>query len=106
MERYDVYLHNIPKVSEDGMKSLPIEPPRAPKELSDLEEASRYAAAHKDEFERVVVIRTVDDKQKMVARYMDGEEIEVVVEEEPEAEEPAAAEEPEPAAAEAETPAE
>ena len=77
MEKYEVFLHNIPKVSEDGMKSLPIEPPRAPREFSDLEEARKYGAEHKDAFERVVVIRSVDEKQKMVMRWMDGEEIEV-----------------------------
>ncbi len=86
MERHDVYLHNIPKVSEDGTKSLPITPRRDPQEFSELEEAQKYAAGHKDEFERVVVIRTVDDKQKMIMRFMDGEEIEVQVEEESETE--------------------
>ncbi len=81
MGRYDVYLHNIPKVSEDGMKALPIEPPRDPTEFSDPEEARKYAAEHKDEYERAVVIRTVGEKQKMVSRWMDGEEIEVPAEE-------------------------
>ena len=28
MEQYDVYLHDVPKVSEDGKKSLPIKPHR------------------------------------------------------------------------------
>ena len=73
MERYDVYLHNVPKVSEDG-KVVPIAPHRT-QEFSQLEEARKSAAEHKDEFDRVVVIRTVDDKQKMVERYMDGEHI-------------------------------
>ena len=82
MERYDVSLPNIPKVSEAGTTSLPIEPHREPKEFSELAEAQEYAAGHKDEFERVVVIRTVDEKQKMVMRFMDGEEIEMEVEEE------------------------
>lgn len=76
MERYDVYLHDVPKVSEDGKKALPIKPHRT-EEFSDLEAASTHAAENKEEFERVTVIRTADNKQKMVARYMDGEEIEV-----------------------------
>ncbi len=80
MERFDVYLHDVPKVSDDGRKSLPIQPHRT-EEFSDLEAARQHAAEHKDAFDRVVVIRTADDKQKMVMRYMDGEEIEVAPEE-------------------------
>ncbi len=86
MEQYHVYLHDVPKVSEDGKKSLPIKPHRT-EELSELEAARKLAAEHKDEFDRVVVIRAVDDKQKMVMRFMDGEEIEVAQEEEAETEE-------------------
>ena len=81
MEQYGVYLHNVPKVSEDGKKSLPINPHRT-EEFSDMEAASQHARDHKDEFDRVVVIRTADEKQKMVMRFMDGEEIEVAQEEE------------------------
>ncbi len=80
MEQYDVYLHDIPKVSEDGKKSLPIKPHRI-EQFPELEAARKHAAEHKDEFDRATVIRTVDDKQKMVMRYMDGEEIEVAQEE-------------------------
>ncbi len=79
MERYDVYLHDVPKVSEDGKKALPIKPHRT-EEFAELEAARTHAAEHKDEFERVTVIRTADEKQKMVLRYMDGEEIEVAEE--------------------------
>ncbi len=81
MEQYDVYLHDVPRVSEDGKKSLPIKPHRT-EQFSELEAASQHAAEHKDDFDRVTVIRTVDGKQKMVLRYMDGEEIEVAPEEE------------------------
>ena len=100
MEQYNVYLHDVPKVSEDGKKSLPIKEHRT-EEFSDLDAAGKHATEHKDAFDRVVVIRTAEDKQKMVMRYMDGEEIEVAAEEEPSAteEEPSAAEE-EPSAAE------
>ena len=70
MERYEVFLHNVPVV-KDG-KSVPIEPYRT-QELSELEEARKFAAAHKDEYDRVVVMRTVDEKQRMMERYIDGE---------------------------------
>ena len=80
MEQYDVYSHDVPKVSEDGKKSLPIKPHRT-EQFSELDAAAKHAAEHKDEFDRVTVIRTVDEKQKMVMRYMDGEEIEVATEE-------------------------
>ncbi len=83
MEQYDAYLHDIPKVSDDGKKSLPIKPHRT-EQFSELDAAAKHAAEHKDEFDRVTVIRTVDDKQKMVLRYMDGEAIEVAPEEEEE----------------------
>ncbi len=85
MEQYDVYLHDVPKVSEDGKKSLPIKPHRT-EQFSELEAASKHAAEHKDAFDRVTVIRTADDKQKMVLRYMDGEEIEVAQEDQEAAE--------------------
>ena len=72
MERYDVYLHNVPKVA-DG-KVVPIEPHRT-HEFSELEEARGCAVEHKDAFERVVVMRTADDQQQMIERYIDGEHI-------------------------------
>lgn len=72
--KYDVYLHNVPKVSEDGMKSLPIAPFQT-KEFTDLEEAQKFAADQKDKFDRVVIVRLRDEKQRMIERYMDGEHI-------------------------------
>ena len=72
MERYDVYLHNVPVV-KDG-KSVPIEPHRV-QEFSELEEAKKFAAEHKDDYDRVVVMRTADEKQRMVERYNDGEHV-------------------------------
>ena len=58
----------------------PIKPHRT-EQFAESDAAAKHAAEHKDEFDRVTVIRTVDDKQKMVMRYMDGEEIEVAPEE-------------------------
>lgn len=79
MEQYNVYLHNVPKVGEDG-KVVPINPPQT-KDFSQLEDASKFAAEKKDEFERVNVIYTTDDKQQLIERFMDGEHIVVEVKE-------------------------
>lgn len=71
MERYDVYMHNVPKVSEDGQKVIPIEGHQK-KDFTALEEAQKCAADNKDKFERVVLIRTVEEKQRLIERYIDG----------------------------------
>ena len=80
MEKFDVYLYNIPKVSEDGMKSLPIEPHRT-QEFSGLDEAKKFGAEQKGNYDRVVLIQTTrkDDakeeelgEQKMIERYIEG----------------------------------
>ena len=89
--KYDVLLHNVPKVSEDGTKSLPIAAFQT-KEFSDLEEAQKFAAEQKDKFDRVVVMRTRNEKQRMMERYMDGEHIINDKPEEPEEEAAPAAE--------------
>ena len=73
MARYDVYLHNIPLVGEDG-KPIPIDPHRS-EQLSELADAKKCAAEHKDTFARVVVMETEDDKQEMIERYFDGEHV-------------------------------
>ena len=68
---YEVYLHNVPKVSEDGMQAIPV-PPSQKKVFDDLEEAQRFAAEQKDQFERVMLMRNDDEGQKLIERYMDG----------------------------------
>lgn len=73
METYTVYMNNVPKVSEDG-KPIPIAPHRS-QEFSELEEAQSFAAQHKDDFERVTLMRLSEDKKRMIERYMDGEHI-------------------------------
>ena len=73
MENYKVYMHNLPKVSEDGKESLPIDPHRAPQEFSDVDEAKKYAAENKDEFNRVILIKEADEKQEKIERYIDGQ---------------------------------
>lgn len=70
MDRYDVYLHNVPKVSDDG-KVIPIAPHRT-EQFEQLEAAQKLAAEQKDAFERVVLIHQAD-KPKLVERYIDGE---------------------------------
>lgn len=72
MENYKVYMHNLPKVSEDGKESLPIEPHGTPQEFSDLNEAKKCAADNKSKFDRVIVIKEVDEKQEKMERYIDG----------------------------------
>lgn len=68
---YDVFLYNVPKVSEDGEKAIPV-PPSETQELDDLEAAKKLAAEKKDQFDRVVVIHREDDKQQKVERYIEG----------------------------------
>ena len=88
MDKYEVYLHNVPKVSEDG-KVVPIAPHKT-QEFSDLGEAQKFAADHQNKFDRVVVIGVEENKPTMLERYMDGEH--TVIErkaKEPEAEAPA-----------------
>lgn len=70
MERYDVYMYNVPKVGPDD-KVIPIDPPQT-EEFPSLEEAQKFAAQHKGKFERITLIRTQDDKQRMLERYTDG----------------------------------
>ena len=73
MEQYEVYLHNVPKVSEEG-NVIPIEPHQT-QDFPALEEAQKFAAEQKDKFERVVVMQKADDKQTLIERYIDGEHV-------------------------------
>jgi hypothetical protein len=70
---YEVYLYAIPKVSEDGLKSLPI-PESKKQEFGAIDEAQQFAAGQKDKFDRVVVMESGEGGQKLVARYMDGQQ--------------------------------
>ena len=71
MERYNVYMYNIPKVGEDG-KPVSVNPHQT-QEFSQLGDATKHATEHKDEFDRVVVMRTVEEEQKLIERFIDGE---------------------------------
>jgi len=68
---FEVYLYNVPKVSEDGKKALPI-PEHQTQEFDDLEKASKFAADNKDKFDRVVLMRHDAEEQKLVKRYTEG----------------------------------
>jgi hypothetical protein len=69
---FEVYLYNIPKVSEDGKQVIPV-PDNRMEEFAGLEEARKFAAEHKDKFDRVVLMRKDDEGQKMLERYVDGQ---------------------------------
>jgi hypothetical protein len=68
---YKVYLYNIPKVSEDGKQSIPV-PGSQVKEFNEVEDAEIFAAEHKNNFDRVMLMQEYNEEQKIVARYVDG----------------------------------
>ncbi len=72
MSKYEVFLYNVPKVNEDGTKSLPIDPHKY-QEFSSEEEAQKCSDENKGKFDRVVLIHTDDENaQKMIKRYQLG----------------------------------
>jgi hypothetical protein len=68
---YKVYLYNIPKVSEDGKQAIPVADGRV-KEFDGADGAMTFAAEHKNNFDRVVLMQEDGEGQKIVVRYMDG----------------------------------
>jgi len=72
---YDVFLYSIPKVSEDGKESLPV-PDSRRQDFATMEDAGRFAADHKDQYDRVVIMDNGNDGQKLVGRYIDGKQAE------------------------------
>lgn len=68
---YEVFLYNVPKVSEDGEKAIPV-PPCKTERFDDVDAAKKLAADSKDEFDRVVLMSVTDEKQEMVERYVEG----------------------------------
>jgi hypothetical protein len=69
---YEVYLYNIPKVSEDGERTIPVPDSRV-KEFANVDDARRFAAEHKNNFNRIVLMQKDDEGQKMIMRYVDGQ---------------------------------
>jgi hypothetical protein len=68
---YKVYLYNIPKVSEDGKQSIPV-PDSQVKEFNENDDAKMFAAEHKNNFDRVVLMREDNEGQRVIVRYVDG----------------------------------
>jgi len=68
---YEVYLYNIPKVSEDGKQSIPV-PDGQVKEFADVDNAKSFASDHKNKYDRVVLMQKDEEGQKMVERYVEG----------------------------------
>jgi hypothetical protein len=66
-------MYNIPRVSED-QKVIPTDPHRT-QEFSELEKAKEFAADHKSQFDRIVVMQVTESEQQLVERYTDGEHI-------------------------------
>jgi hypothetical protein len=69
---YEIYLYNVPKVSEDGKQAIPV-PDSQMKEFADIDDARKFASEHKSEFDRVVLMQKDEEGQKMIERYVDGQ---------------------------------
>ncbi len=69
---FEVYLYNIPKVTEDGELPVPV-PDCQVKEFASADEAQKFAAENKDKFDRAVLMRKDDEGQKLVERYIEGQ---------------------------------
>ena len=68
---YKVYLYNIPKVSEDGKQVVPV-PDSQVKEFDGVDDAKMFAAEHKNNFDRIVLMQEDGEGQKTVMRYADS----------------------------------
>jgi len=68
---YEIYLYNIPKVSDDGKQAIPV-PGSQVKEFAGVDDAREFADQNKNKYDRVVVMQKDDDGQKMIERYADG----------------------------------
>lgn len=68
---YEIYLYNIPRVSEDGERAIPV-PDSRMREFADIDDARKFAVEHKDKFDRVVLMQKDDEGQKLIERYVDG----------------------------------
>jgi hypothetical protein len=69
---YKVYLYNIPKVSEDNKKAIPI-PDSQVKEFEGVDDAKIFAAERKNSFDRIVLMQEDNEGQKIVVRYIDAQ---------------------------------
>jgi uncharacterized protein YbdZ (MbtH family) len=60
---YKVYFYNIPKVSQDGKQSIPV-PASQVKKFNGIDDAKMFAAEHKNDFDRVVLMQEDNEEQK------------------------------------------
>jgi hypothetical protein len=68
---YEVLLYNIPKVSEDGKKVIPV-PDSETKSFTEEADAKKYAQEKKDVFDRVALLKVDEEGPKLIERYSDG----------------------------------
>ena len=61
------------RIDDEG-KSIPGEPAQT-REFAQLDEAQNFAADRKGDFDRIVLIRTSGDEQKLIERFRDAERI-------------------------------
>jgi hypothetical protein len=68
---YKVYSYNVPKVSEEGKQAIPV-PDSQVNDFDIVDDAKIFAAEHKNNFDRVVLMQEDNEGQKMVVRYVGG----------------------------------
>jgi hypothetical protein len=68
---YKVYSYNVPAISEDGKQAIPV-PDSQVNEFDIVDDAKIFAAEHKNNFDRVVLMQEDTEGQNMVVRYVDG----------------------------------
>ena len=68
---YKVYSYNVPKVSEEGKQAIPV-PDSQVNEFDIVDDAKIFAAEHKNNFDRIVLMQEDNEGQKMVVRYVGG----------------------------------
>jgi hypothetical protein len=68
---YKVYSYNVPTISEDGKQAIPV-PDSQVNEFDIVDDAKIFAAEHKNNFDRVVLMQEDNEGQKMVVRYVGG----------------------------------
>jgi len=68
---YEVYLYSIPKVSDDGKQSIP-GPDSKRQEFASVDQARSFVNENKDKYDRIVLMESGGDGQKVVERYVDG----------------------------------
>jgi hypothetical protein len=71
MEKFDVYLYVVPRVTPDGKSVVPT-PDAKTQSFDAVDAAKKFAAQQKAEWERVVLIKSDDQGQHLVERYVDG----------------------------------